>query len=950
MTERRPTDPVFDPAGTPPGTHWRQQLHAGRLDLLYARRTGPWIAMLAGAVALYPLLRTIVPTEPLMAWLATATLLGAFRFILVYRYWRAERPRDLAMWYRRFNGATLCAGLTWGAGALLVARFSGFTEHVFLVFALWGLGAAALSAMAASYRSFLLFLIPAFIPISAWFYLQEHTTYLALGTMNLLFAGLLALAARHIDRTLHRSFQLGIENTDLISRLAAARQQSEHARMQVESTNTALAGEVQERKRAENQIRASERQLSSIFHNMQDVVYRTDTAGHIAWTTPSVLQLLGFPPAEFTGLAFSTLYANPADETRMADELGRGFGVLENFEVALKTKTDARIWASINAHFYHAPDGSIAGIEGIIRDVTILRYAQESLHQEKEKIQVTLESIGDGVITTDVKGVVEYLNPRSEQLTGWRLREARGLPLEKVLCLVDEVTRRPAPDPVGKCLQENRTVGLPGNTALLHRQQEQEYSIEVTTAPIRDLASQVIGAVVALHDVTKLRGLARQMSHQATHDALTGLINRREFEARVKNALTTARNDGKHHALCYMDLDQFKVVNDTCGHGAGDELLKQITALFGEKIRESDTIARLGGDEFGALLEGCTLANAQKVAEDLRKTIEAFRFPWKGKTFRVGVSIGLVPVDSSSGTLSDVLSAADSACYVAKDQGRNRVHLYQPDDTAVAQRQGEMQWLQRIQLALDENRFRLYYQPILGISKQSVVGNHCELLLRMLGAKGEVIPPHAFIPAAERYHLMPAVDRWVVRTAVAALARNTGALKGMSTCAINLSGQSLSDETFLKFVVEELEGAGIDARRISFEITETAVIANLSSATHFIAVLKEMGCRFALDDFGSGLSSFAYLKNLSVDCLKLDGSYVKNLVHDATDRAMVKAINHVAHVMGIQTTAEFVESEGILKALRMFKVDYAQGYHIGKPQPLDSVLLEAPPFQAIQQA
>ncbi len=923
--------------GRPPQALRRDaRIQAGRLDLLYARRRSGSLVALLFVALLYPALRPIVPPLQLIPWLTLAALLIVARFGLVHAYWRRERPLDLGVWYRRFNAATLAAGLVWGTGAVLVARFAGPVHQMFLSFALWGLGAAALSGMAASATSFLLFLVPAFAPPVLWLCLSGDPLHVAIGAMTLAFGALLVLTARRLDRTLARSFQLGIENTDLIERLAAARQQSDHARTQLETTNVALGKEVHERRRAEDKIRSSETQLRSILHNLQDVVYRTDVCGRIVWATPSVEQLLAYPPEEFTGMTFADLYRDPDAAAGMERELELRFGILENFEAALRTRTGATVWVSINAHFYHDAGGAIAGIEGGIRDVSGLKYAREALHKEKEKIQVTLESIGDGVLTTDVTGVIEYLNPTAERLTGWHLREARGLPLAKVLHLIEETTRRAVVNPVERCLRENRAAGVPGDTTLLHRGAEHEYSIEVTAAPIRDGTDRVIGTVVALHDVTRLRGLARQMSHQAAHDALTGLINRREFEARVKNALITARNDHKHHALCYIDLDQFKVVNDTCGHGAGDELLKQLTHLFRDKIRESDTIARLGGDEFGALLEGCPLQNARLVAEDLRRSVEAFRFAWESNTFRVSASIGLVPITANSGTLSDVLSAADAACYVAKDQGRNRVHLYQPNDGAVAQRQGEMQWIHRIQLALDENRFRLYYQPILPISHRSTAGRHCELLLRMLDRTGEVIPPYAFIPAAERYHLMPAVDRWVVRSAITSMARGEGALKDMDSCSINLSGQSLSDEGFLEFFVDLIETSGIDAHHVCLEITETAVIANLTSAGRFISVLREMGCRFALDDFGSGLSSFAYLKNLAVDYLKLDGSYVKNLVHDSTDRAMVKAINQVAHAMGIQTTAEFVESENILKILRMFKVDYAQGYHIGKPQPLDA--------------
>jgi diguanylate cyclase (GGDEF)-like protein/PAS domain S-box-containing protein len=430
-----------------------------------------------------------------------------------------------------------------------------------------------------------------------------------------------------------------------------------------------------------------------------------------------------------------------------------------------------------------------------------------------------------------------------------------------------------------------------------------------------------------------------RMRYLATHDPLTGLVNRREFENRLQIALKRARNRNNQYAVLYLDLDQFKLVNDTSGHFAGDELLRQFSALFGSRVRETDTLARLGGDEFGVLLENCPLENARKVAEELRQTVTDFRFAWREKVFIVGVSIGLVPITDNSLNMEQVLSVADAACFVAKDKGRNRVHVHQADDSAQAQRQGEMEWVSRIHQALRESQLRLYFQPIVPVAGAES-GQHYELLLRMLADDNVLIPPMAFIPAAERYGMMPSIDRWVIQTAFQAIDRyqRRGQLKDLQTCAINISATSLNDELFLDFMREQFVVYNVSPLSICFEVTETATIANLVQARHFIKELKILGCRFALDDFGSGMSSFTYLKNLEVDYLKIDGSFIRDMARDPIDRAMVQAINDIGHVMGIKTIAEFVENENMLDHLRAIGVDYAQGYGIAKPAPLEELV------------
>lgn len=457
------------------------------------------------------------------------------------------------------------------------------------------------------------------------------------------------------------------------------------------------------------------------------------------------------------------------------------------------------------------------------------------------------------------------------------------------------------------------------------------------TARLVEDTDHVRRILVVCEDITEAHALAEQLSYQASHDELTGLLNRRAFQHLLRDALDTARSHNAQHALCYLDLDQFKVINDTCGHIAGDELLRQLGRWLQERVRPSDTLARLGGDEFGVLLERCSLERAMRVADALRKAIEDFRFQWENKTFRIGVSIGLVPITRSTPSITSLLSTADTACYAAKEEGRNRIHAYRDDDLEIAKRHTEMEWVARINRALEESRFRLYAQPIVSLGDRPGAVRHYELLLQMRDEDGQSIGPESFLPAAERYNVCTKVDRWVIATAFAWLADHRRPLDRAGHYAINLSGQSLGDQGFLKFIIEQLDRRRIPAHKICFEVTETAAIANLSSAASFMSSLKERGCLFALDDFGSGLSSFAYLKTLPVDYLKIDGTFVRNIVDSPIDFAMVKAINEIARVMGKQTVAEFVENQEILQRVRQAGVDYAQGIGVGRPHPLEEL-------------
>lgn len=564
------------------------------------------------------------------------------------------------------------------------------------------------------------------------------------------------------------------------------------------------------------------------------------------------------------------------------------------------------------------------------------RRAEEALFREKERAQVTLHCIGDAVITTDEAGLVEYMNPVAETLTGWTLDEVRGRSMETVVHVVHEQSRERIRDLASKTQSADEGGRLADQCVLVGRG-GQEYAIHVSVAPIRNREGKVFGVVVTFKDMTVTRRLAQEMAYQATHDALTGLVNRREFEHRLQRVLTTARVEKTEHALCYLDLDQFKVINDTCGHAAGDELLRQLGTLLQVQARKRDTLARIGGDEFGIVLERCSITQAARVAEAMRAAIQDFQFLWENRSFSIGVSIGLVPVTEASASVDSVLRAADSACYTAKEEGRNRIHVYRQDDVKLARRHGEMQWVVRLPQALAENRFHLNFQPIAPISRVECAGAHYELLLRMEDESGHMVAPGAFLPAAERYNMAVKIDTWVVGTALQWLKHHPKHVAGLRLCAINLSGLSLGNEEFLDFVQYQLKETAIDPRQICFEVTETAVITNLAAAKQFISVMGRKGCQFALDDFGSGLCSFAYLKNLPVQFLKIDGSFVKDVLNDPFDVAMVRSIHAIGQVMGKQTIAEFVENEAILEIVQTMGIDYAQGYRIGRPRPIEEM-------------
>jgi diguanylate cyclase (GGDEF)-like protein/PAS domain S-box-containing protein len=574
--------------------------------------------------------------------------------------------------------------------------------------------------------------------------------------------------------------------------------------------------------------------------------------------------------------------------------------------------------------------GRLLRLVGVELDITERKLYEEALFREKESAQITLQSIGDGVITTDANSTVDYINPVAEQLTGWRLEDAMGRPIEEIYRAFHEETCEPLENPLSVSIRRTRPIKSVRPMLLIRRDGNELY-VESTAAPIRDGAGQVSGGVLVFHDVTESRELNRRLSYHASHDLLTGLVNRREFESRVERALKSAKARESSYALCYLDIDQFKIINDTCGHSAGDVLLGQVGALLKSKVRWRDTLARLGGDEFGILLEACSLDEALRTAEVMREAVRNFRFTWEDRVFRLGASVGVVPIAADNEDVASILSAADSACAAAKEAGRNRVHSFAENDIELMRRRREMQWAARINSALEEGRFELYRMQIQPLQRAEP-GQHYELLLRMRDESGRMVSPDNFIAAAERYGLTPAIDRWVIENALRWLVSEADEREKLAMCSINLSGQSLGDDKFLPFVIEQFQKSGIDAAKICFEITETAAVASFSQANRFIQALRELGCRFALDDFGTGLSSFGYLKHFPVDFLKIDGSFVREILHDPIDREMVRSINEIGHLTGKKTIAEFAENAEIIQMLTSLGVDYAQGYGIAQPQ------------------
>ena len=648
----------------------------------------------------------------------------------------------------------------------------------------------------------------------------------------------------------------------------------------------------------------------------------------------SAADLIGLEPAQLVGREIADL-VKPAYRALFRKNVARrlsGENVPRRLEIQLINGDEAGLWVeaqSSNIEFH----GEQA-ILTIARDVSHRKSLEVSLSRSKRQAQYTLESISEGVITTDNDGRIDYLNLSAEALIGTNRDDAAGHRIGELFTLVDDADRRPLGDPVERCLAMRRRVNMGRRAVMISTDGEQEHSVEITASPIRGPGNSISGTVVVFHDVSEIRGLTRKMSYQATHDPLTGLINRREFERRLDEAMDSAHADEAVHMLFYMDLDRFKAVNDSCGHLAGDNMLREVAGLIKEEVRDSDYVGRLGGDEFGAILTGCPIEKSRQIATDICNAVADYRFVWKDKIFNIGISIGLVEISHISGTIQDVRGAADSACYVAKQQGRGQVHVYSARDEVIARERGDIQWLRQLQTALHEDRFELAVQPILAMSGAGDSGPSVEVLIRLPDKHGRSADTAEFLRPAERYQIMPQIDRWVVNATLTAISGGELKLGGNRNCAINLSGQTLADEQFLGFVVDALDRSGVAPASVCFEVTEKAILGNVQQAQRFIEVLHGIGCEFSLDDFGSGLGSFSSLKHLPIDYLKIDGNYTRNLRSDLVNQEMVGAMIKLARNMQFRIVAEQVEHQDDFDWLRDVGVDFIQGYFVDPPAML----------------
>ncbi|MFQ6023648.1 MAG: PAS domain S-box protein [Acidiferrobacterales bacterium] len=688
--------------------------------------------------------------------------------------------------------------------------------------------------------------------------------------------------------------------------------------------------DVSEHKRAEEALRNSEERMQALLDNAPALIFLKDRDGRYSLVNRRFEELFNVKDAELRG---KTVYdlgpRDEADKTAARDrEVVEQQRAVE-YECRVSRPDGEYVFVTVKFPIFNS-SGEVTAIGGVDIDITRRKRAEEALRASEKRYQTLYDDNPSMFFTLDDKGTILSANRFGVAELGYDVKQLVGKP---VFMLHPEHQHVAVREHLEACFQDPDTV---------HRWEACKVRRDGTVVWVRE-TSRVVKSVNGIstmftvcEDITEAHNLSQQLSYQASHDSLTGLVNRREFERRLRRALKTAQAERIEHAVCYLDLDQFKVINDTCGHVAGDELLRQLGALLQERVRKRDTLARLGGDEFGILVERCSLEQARRVSETLRTAITDFRFVWGDKTFSVGVSIGLVPITEASGNIINVLSTADTACYAAKDKGRNRIYVYHEDDAELAKRHGEMQWVARIHAALERDRFHLGFQPIMPLGDQD--GTYYELLLRMKDEDGRVVLPNNFLPAAERYNLATVLDRWVVERAFSWLTAHPRQLERLSLCSINLCGHSIENEKFLEFIIRQFGETGLPPEKICFEVTETVAITNLASANRFIKALKGLGCRFALDDFGSGLSSFAYLKNLPVDLIKIDGVFVKDIVDDPIAFAMVNSINEIGHVMGKQTIAEFVENEVILKKLKEIGVDYAQGYAVGRPRPIDEMI------------
>lgn len=690
-----------------------------------------------------------------------------------------------------------------------------------------------------------------------------------------------------------------------------------------------ITRDVSERSRTIEALKESEEQFKSAFSHAPLGLVLVHKDGVIFHSNPMCLKIIGYSPEEINGMSIRDL-THPDDLEVSLKKFSQFMsGEIGNYQLEkrYKHKQGHYVWNRLSISAVRNVDGEILYAIAHVEDIAERKKMEIALIKSEEQFRNVFEYAPIGICLVDKKGTLIRANTAACEMVGYSMDEFKDINF------IDLVH----PDEKEVSMENHRKLfsGELENCSLkrryLHKKGHYIWG-NLNISVVHDHNDKPSYLIAQAKDITETLILNEQLSFQASHDSLTQLINRREFENRLKRILESSHLDTTEHVLCYLDLDQFKIINDTCGHTVGDEMLCQLSRLLESRIRKRDTLARLGGDEFGILMEHCSVDNAKRAANSLREVIQQFQFLWEEQVFNIGASFGLVPITKDS-SMADHLKAADTACYAAKDLGRNRVYVYNEDDVEQTRRQGEMMWVNRINLALKENRFFLVAQPIQSVHNIDKSGRKLEILLRMEDSSGEIISPAIFLPAAERYGLVSTLDRKVIKTAIQAIDQDRTLSSNLSMCSINLSGKSIGDKDFLEFVELIFDRYPGTTEKICFEITETAAINNFANALHFITTLRKRGCFFALDDFGSGLSSFGYLKNLPVDFIKIDGMFIKDIEDNETNYAMVKSINEIAHVMEKQTIAEFVENNNILEKLNNIGVDYVQGYAIGKPHP-----------------
>jgi len=878
-------------------------LDSQRIRFLFDQGLSGLVTSGVAALLTAVLVRSAAPTYSLLMWLAAMWGILLARIGLLVA-WRRIAPPDTSLrrWCRAYLLGAGLGGLSWGMLPVTIGPQAPQSAVLVVYLVIAGIAAAGISSNAVLMGAYLAFLVPIVLGVGASLVHGAQGLDFATVGFVLLYGIGLALIARSYSTRLVRFLELAqtlkVANLDL--------------RMEMERRTDAQA-EIEQTRR--------------LFMAGSVVAFRwgSEEGWPVLNVSPNARRL-GLDPDRL--VREHTRYADlihPDDlasvATRAPNPVGPTGMPFFEMDYRIRLPDGGVRWVYDYKVEVRDKEGHLVCYEGYLLDISDRKQIEEALRAEKDLAQITLHSIAEGVLSTDNEQRVAYMNPVAERLTGWPLDLALGRRLDQVLRL------------------ESLT---PGNSErgswadmgyrLLRRRDGGFFTISHSVAAVLDDSGHARGTVWVLHDVTETRALAEELAHQASHDALTGLLNRREFEIRLQHALHTAQADGLSHICLYLDLDQFKIVNDTCGHSAGDSLLRQLTGMLQDRVRDSDALARLGGDEFGILLQSCSVDKGRELAEGLLRQLRDFRFFSDGKMFEVGASIGLAAVTAESGRVETVLSCADMACYAAKDLGRNRVHVYQTADSDLLRRHGEMQWVTRITEALAEDRLELVGQPIRPIEGRGEGRDWREALVRLRNPDGSLSDASEFLPAAERYNLAPHVDRWVVDQALSWLGAQESQHRLL--IGINVSGVTLSDERFLGFIEARLSRFQVDPNAVCFEITETAAIANFRAAGRFIAELRRLGCRFALDDFGSGLSSFAYLKNLPVDYLKVDGSFVRDMLDDPLDRAMVQLIVDVGSIMGIRTVAEHVETPAAGKALAEMGVDYLQGFGVADTTPL----------------